>query len=127
MDIYVSSPKFKEIENNLGLEFIPSGYCLNFIFIDNKKYVVTGGCGSGNNGWMNFHIHEVVPIEIYKGVLKPLNYSEHFKEVELKNRERSYTGMKIKCAGIKSVFVGDQITVKCNDYEKQLELFDGNN
>jgi len=72
---------------------------------------------------MNFHIHEVIPIENYKGELKPLKYTEHFNEVALNNRKRSYTGMLIKCAGIKSVFIGEQISVRCNDYEKQLELF----
>jgi len=103
MKIFLPVPKFNEIESKLALDTIPSGYVINYIILENKKYVVTGGCGSGKCGWIEFYIYEIIPIEIYKDSLKPLNYAEHFKEVELNNRNRSYTGMLIKCEGIQNV------------------------
>ena len=123
MKISVPIPKFNELESKLTLESIPEGHVTNHIILDNKKYAVVGGCGSGNCGWKEFYIHEIIPLEIYTGELVPMKYGEHFKEVTAGNRERCYTGMLIKCEGIQHVFVGEKITVECSNSEKQLEIF----
>jgi len=123
MEITVPIPKFNEIESKLTLESIPEGYVINHIILDNKKYAVTGGCGSGKGGWEEFYIHEIIPLEIYTDTLKPTNYGEHWKEVAAGSRPRSYTGMLVKCEGMQHVFVGEQITVKSNNTEKQLLMF----
>jgi len=123
MKVTVPIPKFNEIESKLTLESVPEGYVTSHIIQDNKKYAVIGGCGSGKNGWEEFYIHEIIPLEIYLGHLKPLDYVDHFKEVTTGNRERSYTGMLVKCEGIQHVFVGEKITVKSSNSEKQLLIF----
>ncbi|HEY6913209.1 MAG TPA: hypothetical protein VI413_00920, partial [Paludibacter sp.] len=93
MLITVPIPKFKEIESKLAIENIPEGYVINHIILDNKKYVITGGCGNGKGGWEYFWMTEIIPLEIYTGDLKPLNYGEHWKEVRAEKRPRRYAGM----------------------------------
>lgn len=124
MEIIVSAPKFQEIEQKMTLETIPEGYVRDYILIENRKYVCTGGCGTGfGDRWDYFFIDQIMSISDYDGALTPLSYGEHWKEVDLNNRCRSYAGMKVKCEGIPHVFVGEQIIVKSNQSEKQLELF----
>ena len=124
MIIALPFPKFKEIESKLSIHTIPEGYVNDYIILNNRKYVAVGGCGNGKGtGWEYFWIHEIIPISIYDGMHPPLTYSEHNRAVELKKRERGYTGILVNCDKILHVFVGELITVECSKSEKQLEIF----
>jgi len=122
--ITVPIPKFKEIESKLSLSTIIDGYVTDYFMLENRKFAAVGAMGTGTGiGWAALFIYEIIPISIYKGSLCPMTYQEHFNDVDKGNRERRYNGMLISCERIQHVFIGEKITVKCSNSEKQLEIF----
>lgn len=67
--------------------------------------------------------YKVMPLNKYKGELKPLEHSRHFLAVDQGERERSYEGMVTRHAKRKLVFVGNQIRFTKTNEGKQTTLF----
>lgn len=66
-------------------------------FYDKKEYIITSARGTGRGvGYDFLEGYRVEVLSMYKGSLKPLDRGEHWQQVELGRRQRSYEGRLIK-------------------------------
>lgn len=109
--ISIPADLFSSLGNKIDIPGIIEGKVKHLPVINNKTYCLSGGVGAGNgNGYTSIDAYEAVIIDNYKGDKIPLNYGDHFREVDKQERERSYDGLKIEHKREKYVLVGPEIT-----------------
>ena len=113
-----------KFEQYYAAQKIGEGRNCNSVMFKGKKYVITGTLSCGAKGIHHLYAHEVVPLDLYKGKLKPMYRDEHQDLVNQRLRERGYNGQIIKCDQIEQVLTDPRIVfTPINETSKQLNLF----
>ncbi|MER0442674.1 hypothetical protein [Emticicia sp. W12TSBA100-4] len=92
-------------------------------FYDKKEYIITSATGTGRgNGYDFLEGYRVEVFAMYKGTLKPLLRGEHWQQVELGRRQRTYQGRLIK-HGVRKLVVCEPHRFFKTDALTQTSLF----
>lgn len=122
---YVTEQQFLLFETGISCGTIAEKQRVRRTFnLGGKLVVMTAAMGTGTGiGWECIWGYEVKPVGQYTGPLEPLEYMQHYDAINAKQRDRAYTGMKVKYGQDWLVFVGIEITFKPGKQGKQLQLF----
>lgn len=123
-ELYVPAYKFDEMSIILDpMSLSESEKVKHTCFYDKKEYIITSAQGSGRGGGYTFlEGYRVEVLSMYKGSLKPLLRGEHWQQVELGRRQRSYEGRLIK-HGIRKLVVCEPYTFYKTEALTQTSLF----
>lgn len=123
-ELYVPAYKFDEMSIILdSMSLSESEKVKNTCFYDKKEYIITSARGSGDGRSYDFlEGYRVEVLSMYKGELKPLERGEHWVEVELGRRERSYEGRLIK-NGVRKLVICEPYLFYKTDALTQTSLF----
>lgn len=109
---YVSPQLFAEMEQLLSTATIATEQRIKGVFpFQRQWHTVTGGAAQ-HGGWLCFSGYRVVYQELYDGELPPLQYSQHWRDVEQGNRARCYNGMLVNYGQKRVVLVGPELIFK---------------
>lgn len=109
IEIDVPTFKYKEMAKKLSTaELSESDKASGTVFWNNQEFIIHSAMGTGTGiGWALLWGSRVEDLKTYKGTLKPLERSEHYTEIELGRRKRSFNGRIIKCEKRKLVCCED--------------------
>lgn len=94
MTIYITQNFFSSLDGKIDLvSIIEKGKIKDLVNINDKYYCLSGSVGTGRGGTERIDAYEAIPVKNYRKKKKPLRYSDHFREVNKGNRERSYDGL----------------------------------
>lgn len=122
-EIKVPEYKYHEMAKQLNGSIAESDKITNSVFFENKEYIICHGVGTGTGaGWELLGGYRIEPLSSYKGTLKPLERGQHWQEVELGRRDRSYEGRLISKSGVKYV-ICERYNFLQNTSDIQTKLF----
>ena len=115
LDYYCSVDSVQQLSKNTAKEIVTHA---------NIQYVITGYAASGEAGHLWCWAKQVVPVQIYKGKLKPLQHNMHHVEVQQGKRERGYSAQLFTFEG-KQYVTHESETIAFYPTESgvQLDLF----
>ena len=98
LKIKVPHSKYLEMGNIISCDWISEkGTVRGTVHFENIEYVITSAVGNGDGKtWKEVTGYRVIDSQKYKGLLEPLSYHNHYREVVMGRRERGYTGMLVK-------------------------------
>lgn len=92
-------------------------------FYDKKEYIITSAEGSGRgHGYEFLEGYRVEVLSQYKGELEPLDRGNHWQQVELGRRRRTYQGRLVK-HGVRKLVVCEPHRFYKTDALTQTSLF----
>lgn len=130
MTIKVPIPKFIKMQSMYsGQSIAEEGRALDYTMLNNRKHIVTSTLHKANTvrpDGVNADVlsaFPVIPLSEYRDELEPLTRNDHWLNVGVDGRERSYEGMSISIKGEQHVVCGKVVNVEFQNSGQQASLF----